>query len=195
MRKFAQNSIEQEKFKKLNEAITSSSDFGAILINAGLSPQLKPYDLYRMAEDIEVVNNLPDPVVITKGAGNGIKIFVDDEKFILDLLKEAFSDKGYSLFFASQGEDAINIIKKEKVQIVFVDMNLPDMTGIDLCWKIKKINPMAILFAMTGYGSLFQLADCREAGFDDYFLKPIDIKLFLKAVEDAFDKFERWTVR
>jgi hypothetical protein len=45
---------------------------------------------------------------------------------------------------------------------------------------------------MTGYTSVFELASTREAGFDDYFLKPLKLDLILKATEDAVEKVTRW---
>ena len=45
---------------------------------------------------------------------------------------------------------------------------------------------------MTAYVSVFALTECREAGFDDYFTKPVNLKLFHKAADDAFEKIERW---
>ena len=57
---------------------------------------------------------------------------------------------------------------------------------------IKKGVPMSIIFAITGYASIFELADCRDVGFEDYFKKPVNIKLLIHAVEEAFKKIERW---
>ncbi len=54
---------------------------------------------------------------------------------------------------------------------------------------------MDIIYAITGYASLFELADCREAGFDDYFQKPVEMKTLLKADQDAFKKIDRWKKR
>jgi FixJ family two-component response regulator len=45
---------------------------------------------------------------------------------------------------------------------------------------------------MTGWGALYEIDECREAGFDDYFRKPIANETLFKAVEDAFEKIERW---
>lgn len=42
------------------------------------------------------------------------------------------------------------------------------------------------------YASFFELAECREAGFDDYFQKPVELKTLFKAAEDAFGKIVRW---
>jgi DNA-binding response OmpR family regulator len=75
---------------------------------------------------------------------------------------------------------------------MFLDLNLPGMNGMDLCRRIKKDKPMAIVFAVTGYASLFELVDCREAGFDDYFKKPVDMKSLVKAANDAFERIDRW---
>lgn len=75
---------------------------------------------------------------------------------------------------------------------MFLDLNMPGMNGIELCKKIKTNMPMSIIFAITGYASIFELAECREAGFDDYFKKPVNIKILTKIADDAFHKIERW---
>ena len=49
--------------------------------------------------------------------------------------------------------------------------------------------------AVPGYESLFEIHDCREAGFEDYFSKPVKLSALLEAVEHAFKKLERWEER
>ena len=75
---------------------------------------------------------------------------------------------------------------------MFFDLNLPEMDGIELCKEIKKDMPMSIIYAITGYTSLFELSNCREAGFEDYFKKPVNIKTLVKIAADSFEKLERW---
>ena len=75
---------------------------------------------------------------------------------------------------------------------MFLDLNLPGMNGVDLCREIRKSNQLSCIYAMTAYSSLFELSDCREAGFDDYFIKPIDLRVFYHAADEAFFKMERW---
>ena len=75
---------------------------------------------------------------------------------------------------------------------MFIDLKLPKMDGVELCKQIRKDRPLAVIYAVTGYPSLFELAHCREAGFDDYFIKPIDLEVLLKASEDAFARIDRW---
>lgn len=117
---------------------------------------------------------------------------VDDERAIINLLKQLFSNEGYLVFTAENGKDAIQIMEEESICVMFLDLSMPDMTGIDLCRIIKKQMPMSVVYAITGYASLFQLAECREAGFEDYFKKPLVIPLLLEKAKIAFEKLERW---
>ncbi len=122
-------------------------------------------------------------------------LVVDDEKAILLLFEKAFSKAGIKAITVTSGEIALEILKKEEINVIFSDLNMEQMDGLELCRKIKKTKPMTIVFAMTGYASLFELADCREAGFDDYFKKPFKLPILIKAAEDAFEKIERWKAK
>jgi len=119
-------------------------------------------------------------------------LVVDDEEYILGLLDEVFHTAGYEVALASNGMNALELFKKGNNQVVILDLRLPDMSGVELGSEMKGLNPIAIIFAMTGYTSLFQLADCREAGFDDYFQKPVNLDLLTKSVDEAFLRLERW---
>ena len=119
-------------------------------------------------------------------------LVVDDEVPILELIGEALTHAGYQVITTDSAENALEILAKETIPVMFLDLNMPGMNGLDLCRRIRSISPMAQLFAFTGYVSLFELADCREAGFDDYFTKPVDLATLLKAAKDAFERIERW---
>lgn len=119
-------------------------------------------------------------------------LVVDDEKVITSLLKQAFSRAGFEVRAAESAEEALKVLEQDDIPVMFLDLNLPGMNGMDLCRRIKKDKPMAIVFAVTGYASLFELVDCREAGFDDYFKKPVEMKNLVKAANDAFERIDRW---
>ena len=119
-------------------------------------------------------------------------LVIDDEESIRNLIKKAFSEKDYVVHTAENAEEALEILKNEEFKVMFFDLNLPGMSGLDLCKKIRKKFPKASIFAVTGYASLFELADCRKAGFDDYFTKPIDFERLFKATEYAFEKIQSW---
>jgi len=119
-------------------------------------------------------------------------LIVDDEEAITKLITLVFSREGYEVKTAENGDQALKIIQKENIHVIITDLNMPEMNGIKLCRAIRKTVPMAMIFAMTGYASLFELAECREAGFDDYFVKPVNIKTLVKTAENAFEKLNRW---
>ena len=60
---------------------------------------------------------------------------------------------------------------------------MPGKNGAEMCRIVREKWPMAILFAVTGYSSLFELSACRDAGFEDYFTKPVDVDQILAAYE------------
>ena len=122
-------------------------------------------------------------------------MIVDDEVSIRDLFLSAFSEAGYSVHLAENGEQALHILKQYEIDLIFLDLKLFGMNGIELCRQIKKDKPVSIIYAITGWTGLFEVEECREAGFDDYFTKPFQLNALFKAVEDAFEKLDRWKRR
>jgi CheY-like chemotaxis protein len=122
-------------------------------------------------------------------------MIVDDEVSIRDLFLSAFSDAGYSVHLAENGEQALRILKQQEIDLIFLDLKLFGMNGIELCRQIKKDKPVSIIYAITGWTGLFEVEECREAGFDDYFTKPFQLDVLFRAVEDAFEKLDRWKRR
>lgn len=119
-------------------------------------------------------------------------LVVDDEELIREMLTKAFTTAGYQVRTAASGEDALAVLRQERYPVLFLDLNLPGMNGLELCRKVKEDNPAAIAYALTGYASLFEVVTCREAGFDDYFTKPAELRALLQATEQAFEKLDRW---
>lgn len=121
-------------------------------------------------------------------------LIVDDEEQILKMLNVLFSNNGYKVLAAGSAEEALEVLRQESVMVMFLDLKLPGMSGIELCKQIRKENQIAVIHALTGYTNFFGLLECRAAGFDDFFIKPVALPLLLKAAESAFEKIERWKV-
>lgn len=119
-------------------------------------------------------------------------LVVDDERSIRDLFESAFGDAGYEVSLAENGEAALDILGSQEIDLIFLDLKLFGMNGIELCRQIRRMRPIAIVYAITGWSGLFEVEECREAGFDDYFKKPVALDTLFKAVDDAFDKLDRW---
>jgi len=116
-------------------------------------------------------------------------IITADEGGIIEANKSFLQHMSFT-----HAEKAIEILARESIMVMFLDLNLPGMSGIDLCRKIRKENQIAVINALTGFSNIYGLLECRGAGFDDFFIKPITLKALFKAAEDAFDKIERWQV-
>ena len=121
-------------------------------------------------------------------------LIVDDEQIVLHMLNKAFNKVGYEVFCAESAADALDVLLREEIQVMFVDLKMPETDGLELCRKIRDKYPIACVFAITGYSSFFELANCRKAGFDDYFTKPFDLDLLFDAIRDAFAKLDRWRI-
>mgnify|MGYP001254862580 CR=1 FL=1 len=119
-------------------------------------------------------------------------LVVDDEELVQAMLEEALSDLGYKVFLADNGKEALKTLESEKIQVMMFDLKMPGMNGVELCMEVKKLYPATVIYAMSGFHSLFELVDCLSAGFEDYFPKPFDFALIIQEIQHAFDKLERW---
>ncbi|MCP4723865.1 MAG: response regulator [bacterium] len=119
-------------------------------------------------------------------------LIVDDEIPVLDLMEDILTEAKFSVARASNAEETYSILHEEHIQVMFVDLNLPDVTGIDICKQLREDNPIAFIYAITGHIDTFDVFDCRHFGFDDFFEKPFSPKDIVRAAKDAFRKLKRW---
>lgn len=113
-------------------------------------------------------------------------LLVDDEEAILDVAKTILSEAGYTVVCAESAEDALAIIETENFSVFFIDLFLPGMNGLDLCKIVRRRSPKGFIYAITAHTLRYDIADCREAGFDDVFHKPIEGRILLEAAANAF---------
>ena len=106
-------------------------------------------------------------------------LIVDDEPHIRLLLEqtlEDLEDEGVELLTADNGEEALDTIKTEKPNLVFLDVMMPKMNGFDVCHAVKKelsIKNVYIIM-LTAKGQEFDKLKGKEAGADLYMTKPFD---------------------
>lgn len=122
-------------------------------------------------------------------------LIVDDEESVRELFKGVFTEAGYQVVAAEEGHQALDILKQDEIDVIFLDLKLFGMNGIDLCRQIRITKPVSMIFAITGWAPLFEIDECREAGFDDYFEKPLDMDILKEVVADSFKKLSRWKRR
>ncbi|MGD2272194.1 MAG: response regulator [Desulfobacterales bacterium] len=123
-------------------------------------------------------------------------LVVDDEAIIRELFEHFLSKDGYSVYTAATVEEALQILGQQSIPVMFIDLSLGlnEMNGFELGEKIRKENPNAIIYALTGYANLFNHEEFRKAGFDNWFAKPVSIHSIRLALEDAIEKIDRYSV-
>ncbi len=111
-------------------------------------------------------------------------LIVDDQNGIRVLLVEVFSSEGYETFQASNGKLALDIVEKEKPDLVLLDMKIPGMDGLEILKHIKTIDSEAKVIMMTAYGELDMINEATALGALMHFTKPFDIDELRMAVND-----------
>lgn len=112
-------------------------------------------------------------------------LIVDDEPDACRLFKKIAGQWGYKIFTRTNAYKALAFYKKEKPDIVFVDIVMPGIDGITLLKKIIEYNPRQIVTIITGYGDLRSAKAAMKLGAYDYVSKPLDMKLLKNSIEDA----------
>lgn len=116
----------------------------------------------------------------------GSKILVvDDEKAICDLLQVALTREGYLVFTAPDYESALRVMEAEKCQLVLIDRTLPDIDGYALWQAIKSMSPQSVAILLTGYLPAGDQDIWRQSGFNNFFLKPVNISTLSQSIQDA----------
>ena len=102
-------------------------------------------------------------------------LFVDDEEDILEVATEFFDFKGYHVFTAHNGREAVKILEQEKIDCCFTDINMPEMDGLELAEYIRKNDNTIPVVIMTGYPSLENTIKTLKNGVVDYLIKPVNL--------------------
>ncbi|MEC2285775.1 sporulation initiation phosphotransferase Spo0F [Bacillus velezensis] len=112
-------------------------------------------------------------------------LIVDDQYGIRILLNEVFHKEGYQTFQAANGIQALDIVTKERPDLVLLDMKIPGMDGIEILKRMKMIDESIRVIIMTGYGELDMIKESKELGALTHFAKPFDID----EIRDAVKKY------
>ena len=94
-------------------------------------------------------------------------LIVDDEPLIRESLYEILRIEGLRVQMAATGEDAVNLLAKNKVDIILTDLKLPKISGIELLSAIKKDHPATEIIIITGYGSIETAVEAMKKGAFD----------------------------
>ena len=112
-------------------------------------------------------------------------LIVDDEADIIDLLEYNLEKEGFEVVSASNGEEAIQKLSKEKPDVILLDIMMPKMDGIEACRKMRELpaGKNAVIIFLTARSEEYSEIAGLEAGADDYISKPIKPRLLLSRIQ------------
>ena len=120
-------------------------------------------------------------------------LLVDDDPDILDVLEITLSEENYDIIKATNGEDALHLIRSKPLDLVLLDYNMPRMNGRQVCLEVKKdmlLRHLPVIM-VTGKGEVDDKINGIDAGADDYIVKPFEPKELLARIRMILRRTER----
>ncbi len=113
-------------------------------------------------------------------------LVVDDEPHLLEAIRFRLESAGYEVLAAADGEDALDLVKVERPDLLIIDLHLPGMNGDEVCRQMKADDTLksipVLLFTATGAAVIEEKA--AEAGCDDYLVKPYEHQVLLMKMRE-----------
>lgn len=113
-------------------------------------------------------------------------LVVDDEHDICDFMKSFLSERGYEVFTALNGDEALAIVKKEKPELILLDVKMKGMDGIATLKHIKDIDKKFNVIMVTALEDQDKMNEASRLGAREYITKPLVLENLEQAVEKVF---------
>jgi len=113
-------------------------------------------------------------------------LVVDDEEVIRQLCAQALN--AYRVLQADSGRAALDLLDQEQIDLLLVDVMMPEMNGLDLLLKVKERDPEQLVIVMTGYADKEVILRALKADADDFIQKPLSLLQLKTGVEKALEK-------
>jgi DNA-binding NtrC family response regulator len=115
-------------------------------------------------------------------------LLVDDEQVFTDNMSRLLATRGYAVKTANSGDKAIQLLEKERFDVIVLDLKMPGMDGITTLQEIKKLGLFTETLILTGHGSIDTARDALKLGAYDYLTKPCEIEELEKKIKGAWEK-------
>lgn len=112
-------------------------------------------------------------------------LIVDDQEEILGSLEAILADEGHEVILARDGQEALHIVQNDSPDVVFLDIWIPGIDGMQTLKAIKKIDPQCAVIMMSGHGTIETAVKAIKLGATDYLEKPLNLEDVLHIVEKA----------
>jgi nitrogen-specific signal transduction histidine kinase/CheY-like chemotaxis protein len=149
------------------------------------------FRLYLPASQVAAPISVKDEQTVEEiPGGTETLLVVEDEEMLLMSLQMVLIEKGYKVISAGDGFTALKIYqeKKDEISLVLTDLGLPNISGLEVCRKIKKINPKERMIVATGFLDPEMKSEFLKARIQHFLYKPYDLKQVLKVIREVIDE-------
>lgn len=115
-------------------------------------------------------------------------LVIDDERSIRNSMKDILGFEGHEIILAENGMDGLIAVKSEKPEMVFCDIKMPKMEGIEVLERIKEFSNETPVVMISGHGTIDTAIDAIKKGAYDFIEKPLDLNRILITIKNATDK-------
>ena len=117
-------------------------------------------------------------------------LVVDDEAIIRNICQRSLGDRGYEVALTANGIKALEHLRKQPCDLVFTDLKMPLMDGVELLEAIKRDYPLTEVIVMTAYATVHVAIEAMKKGAYDFILKPIKPDQIRLVAEKSFERIE-----
>ncbi len=110
-------------------------------------------------------------------------LIVEDEEKVATFIKKGLQTQNFIAEIAETGKDALQLLESKPFDLVILDIGLPDISGLEICKKIRETNTKIPILMLTALGSVSDKLSGFEVGADDYLVKPFDFMELLVRVK------------
>jgi len=103
-------------------------------------------------------------------------LVVEDGQSQREMLRDFLAEAGHDVSEAEDGHSALEQVKCDYVDLLFIDYKMPGMDGLELLKQVKTLNPETDAVMMTAYGTVSRAVEAMKAGAEDYITKPIELE-------------------
>ncbi len=112
-------------------------------------------------------------------------LVVDDERSMREFLEILLGREGYDVSLASSGENAFNILKQKKFDLVVTDIKMKDIDGLEVLKKTKELSPESIVIIISAFATAETAVEAMKEGAYDYIPKPFKVREFKRILKEA----------
>jgi two-component system, NtrC family, nitrogen regulation response regulator NtrX len=114
-------------------------------------------------------------------------LVIDDESAIRDSMRMILEYEGYEFFGAATGEEGIGLVERESVDLVFLDIKMPGMDGLETLGKLRAVAEDLPVVMISGHGTVATAVEATKLGAFDFIEKPLATERILLAIRNAID--------